>query len=59
MLVGYQLSPVLWKHIVKKGLSAGRCQSPALRLLYENQQEVDSNIGRVYLISQVCLRHDV
>ena len=46
MLVGYQLSPVLWKHISRnKGLSAGRCQSPALRLLYENQQEIDSNIG--------------
>lgn len=46
MLVGYQLSPVLWKHISRnKGLSAGRCQSPALRLLYENQQEIDSNNG--------------
>jgi len=46
MLVGYQLSPVLWKHISRnKGLSAGRCQSPALRILYENQQEIDKNIG--------------
>src|SRR5210317_278420 len=30
-LVGYKLSPILWKH-VKDGISAGRCQTPALRL---------------------------
>jgi DNA topoisomerase-1 len=46
MLVGYQLSPVLWKHISRnKGLSAGRCQSPALRILYENQQEINNTVG--------------
>jgi DNA topoisomerase-1 len=39
MLVGYQLSPLLWKH-VKDGLSAGRCQTPALRLLYDNEREI-------------------
>ena len=40
-IVGYKLSPLLWKH-VKDGLSAGRCQTPALRLIYENQREIDS-----------------
>ena len=45
ILVGYQLSPLLWKH-VKDGLSAGRCQTPALRLIYENQREIDSTPGK-------------
>lgn len=39
LLVGFNISPVLWKYISKKndsGLSAGRCQTPALRLVYEN-----------------------
>lgn len=39
--LGYTISPVLWKY-VQHTLSAGRCQTPALRLVYENQQEIDS-----------------
>jgi DNA topoisomerase-1 len=42
MLVGYKTSPLLWKYIChsKEGaLSAGRCQTPALRLVYENAEE--------------------
>ena len=45
ILVGYRLSPLLWKH-VKDGLSAGRCQTPALRLIYENQREIDLALGK-------------
>ena len=45
MLVGYKLSPFLWKH-VKDGLSAGRCQTPALRLIYENQKEIENRPGK-------------
>ena len=45
MLVGYKLSPILWKH-VKDGLSAGRCQTPALRLVYDNQREIDKAEGK-------------
>jgi DNA topoisomerase-1 len=37
-LVGYEISPVLWRHI-KMGLSAGRCQSPALRILSEREDK--------------------
>jgi DNA topoisomerase-1 len=46
MLVGFKISPILWKKIsTKTGLSAGRCQSPALRLIYENQKDIDSSPG--------------
>jgi DNA topoisomerase-1 len=40
LLVGYTITPTLWKYISKgnkdSSLSAGRCQSPALRLIYDN-----------------------
>jgi DNA topoisomerase-1 len=42
LLVGFKVSPVLWKHIQGHnggGLSAGRCQTPALRLVYENEEK--------------------
>jgi len=49
VLVGYKISPILWKHITrnsKTGLSAGRCQTPALRLVYDNQKEIDDAPGK-------------
>lgn len=41
LLIGYKISPLLWKHISYDGsaLSAGRCQTPALRVVYENELE--------------------
>jgi DNA topoisomerase-1 len=46
-LVGYNLSPLVWKK-VKNGLSAGRVQSVALRLICEREKEVGSFIPEEY-----------
>ena len=46
-LVGYQLSPVLWGK-VRRGLSAGRVQSVALRLVVDREKEVQSFVQREY-----------
>jgi DNA topoisomerase I len=46
-LVGFKLSPLLWKKI-GPGLSAGRVQSPALRLIVEREQEIEKFQSREY-----------
>ncbi len=46
-LVGFNLSPLLWKK-VRAGLSAGRVQSPALRLICERDAEIDKFIPQEY-----------
>jgi DNA topoisomerase I len=46
-LVGYQLSPLLWRS-VKKGLSAGRVQSVALRILVEREKEILAFVPEEY-----------
>ena len=50
IIVGFKISPSLWNHITRKsksGLSAGRCQTPALRIIYENQKEIDKSPGKM------------
>ena len=49
LIVGFKLSPLLWANITRKsssGLSAGRCQTPALRLIYENQKDINESPGK-------------
>ncbi|MBQ6808182.1 MAG: type I DNA topoisomerase [Firmicutes bacterium] len=46
-LVGYKISPLLWKK-VKKGLSAGRVQSVAVRLICDREEEINSFVPEEY-----------
>lgn len=46
-IVGYYTSPILWK-IIKRGLSAGRVQSVALRLICEREAEIESFVPTPY-----------
>lgn len=48
ILVGFTITPLLWKYISRtseNSLSAGRCQTPALRIVYDNQQEINNSPG--------------
>ena len=56
-LVGYKASPVLWK-TVKKGLSAGRVQTVALRLLVEREREIRAFRPVEYWTIAAALSHD-
>ena len=50
-VVGFTITPKLWKHISRKtksSLSAGRCQTPALRVIYDNQKEINESLGTEY-----------
>ena len=46
-LVGFNLSPLLWRKI-RRGLSAGRVQSPALRMICEREDEIEAFIPKEY-----------
>ena len=49
ILVGFKISPILWQNVAsnpKNPLSAGRCQSPALRLVYDNYKEIQEHPGK-------------
>lgn len=46
-IVGYKLSPLLWKKI-KKGLSAGRVQSVATRIICDKEEEINSFVSKEY-----------
>jgi DNA topoisomerase-1 len=55
-LVGFNLSPVLWRK-VQRGLSAGRVQSPALRMIVEREEEIEAFVAREYWTIEAELRH--
>ena len=57
-LVGFNLSPLLWKKI-RRGLSAGRVQSPALRLIVERELEIEAFKSREYWsVDAATFAHD-
>ena len=48
LIVGFTISPILWKYISRKmQLSAGRCQTPALRIIYDNDILIKDNPGTI------------
>ncbi len=53
-IVGYKLSPLLWRK-VRKGLSAGRVQSVAVKIICERQKEIDSFVSEEYWTLSVLL----
>ncbi|MCE7032100.1 DNA topoisomerase I [Lysobacter sp. GX 14042] len=55
-LVGFNLSPVLWRK-VQRGLSAGRVQSPALRMIVEREEEIEAFTAREYWSLEAECRH--
>ena len=56
-LVGFSLSPLLWRK-VRPGLSAGRVQSPALRLIVERELEIEKFITQEYWTIHAALSAD-
>jgi DNA topoisomerase I len=55
-LVGFNLSPLLWKK-VRPGLSAGRVQSPALRMICEREDEIAAFVAREYWSIDAEMEH--
>lgn len=55
-LVGFNLSPLLWKK-VRRGLSAGRVQSPALRMIVEREREIERFIPQEYWTIEADMKH--
>jgi len=50
ILVGFKISPLLWKYISQNrenALSAGRCQTPALKLIYDNYLDIQNSPGKI------------
>ncbi len=56
-IVGYTISPILWRK-VKKGLSAGRVQSVAIRIIVERAREIEAFTPQEYHTLTATLSHD-
>ena len=56
-LVGYEISPILWKNI-KWGLSAGRVQSAALKIICDREEEIKKFIPKEYWTVDIKLKKD-
>ena len=59
MLVGFHISPVLWRQIGsgENGLSAGRCQTPALRIIHDNHCDIVAHPGEMTYQIVGCFTH--
>lgn len=57
-LVGFKLSPVLWKQIGNRNLSAGRVQSVALRMICEREEEIEAFVPQEYWSIHADLEKD-
>ena len=57
-LVGFKLSPVLWKQIGNRNLSAGRVQSVALRMICEREEEIEAFVPQEYWSIHTLLDKD-
>ena len=61
VLIGFKVSPVLWKYIYSsktRPLSAGRCQTPALRLVYEHSLQAQTSKISYRTTANTLLRND-
>ena len=57
-IVGYEISPILWKK-VRKGLSAGRVQSVAVKLIVDREEEIEKFIPEEYWnINAILIKND-
>ncbi|MEN3044558.1 MAG: type I DNA topoisomerase [Candidatus Hydrothermales bacterium] len=56
-IVGYKVSPILWK-LIKRGLSAGRVQTVALRIIVEREMEIQNFIPQKYFTVSVIFIKD-
>jgi DNA topoisomerase-1 len=63
ILVGFKVTPMLWKFINKNkdnSLSAGRCQTPALKLIYDNEQDIkQSEERKVYNVTGIFTNSNI
>ena len=57
-LIGYKLSPHLWRAFGQRNLSVGRVQSPALRLIVEREREIESFRKKEYYYIKVVFEKD-
>jgi DNA topoisomerase-1 len=56
LMIGFKISPLLWRYIAtneKNSLSAGRCQTPALKLIYDNHIKIQDGVGNSTIIYKI------
>lgn len=63
VIIGFKISPILWKYIYQSktnSLSAGRCQTPALKLIYDNHVKCMTNVShQTYIITGTFLPKNI